>query len=424
MSSPAARTERVCVVVGASLAGLRACEGLRRGGYAGPVVVIGAESDGPYNRPPLSKAELTVDGHLEPDLFRVGPALADIEWRLGEAVTRADLTEDTVTTDSGDVVPWTGLVVATGLRPRRLDLPGPTLGRAAIRTIADARQLRSSLVPGASVVIVGAGFIGCELAMTIGALGVSVHVVDPLELPMERQLGGHLATVVQQQLLAAGVTLHLGVAPTAYLGGAAVEAVGLSDGSLVPATTVVEAVGSVPNTEWLAGNGLDVTDGVACDEQLRAGGRPDVFACGDVARFPHPLQTGTPRRMEHWTMAGDTGRHAGRALARHLNAVGVDDRPGDPDDAFAPMPSFWSDLGDLRLQSFGLPAEGMGDVRVLEGKLGGEVAVGYHREGALVGVVLLGLGQRYQLYRSRVAETLLDLQKGVTAMAGLIGRSL
>lgn len=389
-----------CVVVGASLAGLRACEGLRKGGYDGPIVVFGEEADLPYNRPPLSKTALTCSGDLEPEPFRIPPVLDDVEWRLGERVTGADLATRTVTAAGRDVQAWSGLIIATGLAPRRLDLPGPALGRHVIRTVGDARALRDALRPGGTAVVIGAGFIGCELAVSLVSAGIRTHVVDPLTLPMERQLGSLPGARVRETLLSSGVVLHLGAVPVAYEGDGSVEGVRLDDGVLIPATAVIEAVGSIPNTDWLAGNGLDITDGVACDGRLRVGGRPDVFACGDVARYPHPLQGGVPRRMEHWTMAGDTGRHAGRSLARHL--TGQELPPGD----FSPVPSFWSDLGSTRIQSFGLPGQGMEDIRVLEGDTGGDVAVGYHRDGSLVGVVLFGLGHRHQFYRGQVEQTL------------------
>ncbi len=387
--------ERV-IVVGAGLAGLRACEGLRRGGYTGALTVFGSEPDLPYNRPPLSKAALrAADSSLE---FRMPSSLDDVEWRLDAPVSAADLTGRTVT--SGDeVLGWRGLVIATGLTPRRLDLPGPAAGRHVLRTVRDAAGLREQIRSGSRVVVVGAGFIGCEVALTLTAMGARVHLVEPAGLPMAAQLGPLLGAVVRRRLLADGVTLHLGHPPTTWLGSERVEGVALADGTLLAADLVVEAVGSVPNVGWLAGNGLDLSDGVLCDDRLRVAARADVRACGDVARFPHPLRTGEPRRMEHWTLAGDTGRQAGRLLARTLTGA-------EPQAEKPVMPSFWSDLGSLRLQSFGIPGDGMGDIRVLEGEPEGEIAVGYHRDGLLTGVVLIGLGNRYQHYRREVDRSL------------------
>ena len=381
-------TDRV-VVVGASMAGLRAAEAVRKAGYAGEVVVIGDEPHMPYNRPPLSKTAL---GTAPDDLsFRIPRHARDATWRLGEPVTAADLSARTVTLSGGDTLGWSGLVIASGLRPRRLPLPGPD--RCVIRTIEDAARVRAALRPGTRLVVVGAGFVGCEVAAAARTLGARVDVVAPERVPVERPLGPLLGAALQRRHEAHGVRFHLGTVPVEYREASVV----LGDGTELPADLVVEAVGCTPATEWLAGTGLDLTDGVLCDNALRAGGRPDVVACGDLARFPNPLFDAVPRRVEHWTMATDTGKRAGTTLARHLTGAVGDEPP------FAPLPSFWSDQYGFRLQSYGAvgPAD---DVRVLEGDPDGEVAVGYHRTGRLTGVVLLGLGARYAHYRSLVTS--------------------
>lgn len=177
-----------------------------------------------------------------------------------------------------------------------------------------------------------------------------------------------------------GVSFVLGSGVTGFEGDDRVTGVVLSDGSVLPADVVVESVGSLANTEWLDGNGLDLSDGVLTDQHLRVGGRPEVVAVGDVARFPNPRYDGVPRRVEHWSMPADSAKHAAKVL------VG-----GDAGVApFAPLPTFWSDQHDFRLQSFGAPVLGLGDVRVLDGDPSGDVLVGYHRDGRLVGVVALG----------------------------------
>jgi NADPH-dependent 2,4-dienoyl-CoA reductase/sulfur reductase-like enzyme len=163
-----------------------------------------------------------------------------------------------------------------------------------------------------------------------------------------------------------------------------VTGVVLGDGTELPADVVVESVGSVANTEWLAGNGLDLTDGVLTDAHLRVGGLPHVVAVGDVARFPNPRYDGVPRRVEHWCIPTDTAKHAARTLLAHLHGADLDQ------ESFAPLPTFWSDQHEFRLQSFGAPALGTGDVRVLDGETSGDVLVGYHHGGRLVGVVALG----------------------------------
>ena len=385
------------------MGGLRAAEAVAKSGFDGEIVVIGAEPHPPYNRPPLSKDAL----HAEPDLtslqFRVPRAAKDVLWRLGQAVVGADLAARTVTTAAGDVVGWRGLVAATGLRPRRLPTPGPSGGRHVIRTVEDALALRASMTPGTRMVIVGAGFIGCEVAATARRLGVEVAVVAPEPVPMDRPLQSALGAALQRRHEAQGVRFHLGVVPVEFVGGARdpdrVAAVRLSDETVLDADVVVEAVGCAPNVEWLSGNGLDLRDGLLCDNQLRVEGRADVVACGDIARFPNLMFDDVPRRVEHWTMVTDTARRAGHTLGRYLADGELDAT------AFSPLPSFWSDQYDLRIQSFGAVGLGGADVRLLEGDLDGEAAVGYHRDDVLVGVVLVGLAGRHAHYRQVLSPT-------------------
>jgi len=390
------------VVVGASMGGMRAAEAVRKAGYLGPITVIGDEPHMPYNRPPLSKDALA--GRPDPQalVFRIPRAAQDVGWRLDTTVVAADLDGRTVTLDTGEQLPWQGLVIATGLRPRRLSIPGPTTGRHVIRTLADAQALREQLEPGQKLVVIGAGFIGCELAATGRKLGVSVDVVAPEAVPMQRPLGDMLGAALQSRHEAAGVRFHLGVLPVSFNGAAddptpaaddRVRSVSLSDGTVLPADVVVEAVGCATNVEWLDGNGLDLSDGVLCDNHLRVEGRPDVVACGDIAKFPNLLFDELPRRVEHWTMVTDTARRAGTTLGRHL----AGETPAD--DLFAPVPSFWSDQYDMRIQSFGAVGLGTEDIRVLDGSLDADVVVGYHRGGQLVGVVMIGFGGEHAAYR-------------------------
>ncbi|MEV2275297.1 FAD-dependent oxidoreductase [Nocardiopsis sp. NPDC049922] len=373
------------VVAGASMGGLRAAEHLRAAGWTGPITVVGAEPHMPYNRPPLSKEVLAGTDSFDSLALTPKASTADVEWRLGAAVVSADLDRRRLGLEGGDVLAFDGLVAATGVRARRLNHPGPTAGRHTVRTIDDARALAGALVPGARVVVVGAGFIGCEVAATALGLGVrDVTVVDPEPLPMLRALGDPLARELLRRHTERGVRFALGDGVAGFSGADRVTGVVLGDGTTLSADVVVEAVGSVPNTEWLQGNGLDLSDGVRTDRHLRVGGLPHVVAVGDVARFPNARYDGVPRRVEHWSIPTDTARHAARVLAAHLAG-------GEPDPApFAPLPTFWSDQHDLRLQSFGSPALGMADVRVLEGDLTGDAVVGYHDDGTLVGVVALG----------------------------------
>ncbi|UOB14919.1 NAD(P)/FAD-dependent oxidoreductase [Streptomyces sp. HP-A2021] len=370
------------VVAGASLGGLRAAEQLRAAGWTGGITVIGDEPHRPYNRPPLSKEVLAGKASFASLAFTPKPSAADVEWRLGTRVTTVRLAERTVELHDGAVLSYDGLVVATGMRPRRLRCPGPVEGRHTVRTIDDAQVLRDELTrPGVRVVVIGAGFIGCEVAATAVGLGAAeVTVVDPLPLPMVGPLGEMLARVLLTRHEERGVAFVLGQGVTAFEGDDRVTGVVLSDGSVLPADVVVESVGSVANTEWLDGNGLDLSDGVLTDQHLRVGGRPDVVAVGDVARFPNARYDGVPRRVEHWSVPTDSAKHAAKVLVGGEAGLAP----------FAPLPTFWSDQHDFRLQSFGAPALGLGDVRVLDGDIAGDVLVGYHRDGRLVGVVALG----------------------------------
>ncbi|MFE7213935.1 NAD(P)/FAD-dependent oxidoreductase [Streptomyces sp. NPDC057611] len=374
------------VVAGASMAGLRAAEQLRAAGYPGPITLVGEEPHMPYNRPPLSKEVLAGKAAFESLAFRPRAAVADAEWRLGTRVVAADLDRRLVELDDGETLSYAGLVVATGMRPRRLRCPGPLRGRHTVRTIDDARELRAALIrPGVRVVVVGAGFIGCEVAATAVALGAAeVTVVDPLPLPMAAPLGELLAGALLKRHEERGVRFALGTGVAGFEGADRVTGVLLGDGTVLPADVVVESVGSIANTEWLDGNGLDLTDGLLTDEHLRAGSRPEVVAVGDVARFPNARYDGVPRRVEHWSIPTDTAKHAARVLAAHLGGT---DAGLDP---FAPLPTFWSDQHDFRLQSFGAPGLGLGDVRILDGDPEGDVLAGYHQDGRLTGVVALG----------------------------------
>ena len=401
------------VVVGGSLGGLRAAESLRGAGFTGRLTVVSEEPWFPYNRPPLSKEALKAGVEHSTLEFRRRESVADVEWRLGSRAVASDLVARTVTLDDGEVIGWDGLVAATGLRPRRLPVPGPpperTAGRHVLRTLDDAVALREEIRPGSRVVVAGAGFIGCEAAATARTLSCEVVNVAVDPFPMVRPLGAQLAAEVQRRLETRGLSFRLGVGIDRFLGEDRVTGVRLSDGTDLPADVVIEAVGSRCNTEWLDGNGLDLSDGVLADGALRMvreDGTPvdGAHVVGDLARFPYAAVDATPRRIEHWSLPTDTGRRVGPVLAEwlHGDAEGygaVVDKP------FSPIPSFWSDLFELRLQSFGFP--GIGDeVRVLEGDLSWSVVMGYLRDGLLVGVVALDATKQAMAYRARLGMPL------------------
>jgi 3-phenylpropionate/trans-cinnamate dioxygenase ferredoxin reductase component len=406
------------VVVGAGLGGLRAAEQLRTAGYAGEVVVLGDEPHLPYNRPPLSKEGLATGLDHETVAFRRKASVDDVVWRLGGAantVVRADMSAHELHLADGATLAYDGLVMASGVSARRLPLDAPLSWRHVVRTLDDAATLRARLTQGPRVVVVGAGFIGCEVAATARILGCEADVVDPMAVPLVRPLGTELGAEIQRRHEQQGVRFHLGRTVAHVAGSDATGPTGLTldDGTELAATVVVEAVGSVPNVGWLDGNGLDLSDGVLCDAGLRAVGPAgpvrDAVAVGDIARFPNVLFDDVPRRVEHWNFPTETAKRAAKVLAADLAArTAGQDTSADPDPIeglgeYAPMPAFWSDQYDIRLQSFGLPGLGGEDIRVLEGDLAGDCAVGYHRDGVLVGVVLLGLAQRFGHYRGIIA---------------------
>lgn len=381
---------RTCVVVGAGLAGLRAAESLVRRGFQGTVTVLGDESVPPYSRPPLSKDVLAGDEGLDVPVLRTR-GYPSVTWYLGTHVVSANLAESVVTASDYRQFRFDGLVVATGVRPRRLTVPGPHAGRVALRTLDDLRHLRTAMETTNRVAVIGAGFLGCEVASTLARKGVYVDVVMREHAPMASALGGLVGEAMQQRLERQGVRFHRGEV-LAYEGTLGVEAVALSTGVSLPASVVVEAIGSEPNGEWLSGNALDLTDGVRCMPDLRVDGAERVVACGDIAAV-RDLATGAWTRVEHWLTASDTGTIAGATLARLMNGSPLPVAP-------RLLPSFWSDQAGIRIQGLGLPRNGVGDVRVLEGHVDGRAVVGYHHaDGSLAGVVLLDAGERHQHYR-------------------------
>ena len=275
-----------------------------------------------------------------------------------------------------------------------------------MRTLDDAMALRDELVPGARVVVVGAGFIGCEVAATARKLGCEVTIVAPGAEPLIRPLGAELGAELRRRHEAHGVTFHLGRTVAAMLGDFEFEGLQLDDGGIVPGDVLVEAIGSECNTDWLDATDLDLSDGVLADAALRAvlmdgTARDDVYVVGDIARFPNLLFDRVARRVEHWNIPTDTGKRAGAVLGAWLARDGSFDEVVAR--SFTPMPAFWSNQFEVSVQAYGLPALNDGDIRILQGELGISVAVGYYRAERLVGVVGLGLKAELLPYRQEIA---------------------
>lgn len=386
------------LIVGGGLGALRTAESLRASGYSGPITVVGDEPHLPYTRPPLSKEALLNGIDVAALEFRRKPAVDDVTWILGAPVTSASLADRTVTLADGRLLDFDALAIATGIRPRRLSIPGPQEGRVVLRTAEDAECIRDRLVPGSRVLIMGAGFIGCEVAATARRLGADVAVVALDDEPMVRPLGPGLGSAMRRRHEQHGVTFHLGHTIDAFNGDDRVQSASLSDGSELPADLVLEAVGSVANVEWLDGNGLDLSDGVLVDSamQVPTDAAP-VVAVGDIARHPNALFGPARRRVEHWGMPTDTGRRAGRTMAALLAGEEPDRSP------FAVVPSFWSDQYDHTLQSFGMPGLAT-QTRVADGEVDGPVIVEYLDDEGIVGVVGIDRTRDLAPYRAQLME--------------------
>ena len=390
------------------MAGLRVAEALRRFGYTGPITAIGDEPHAPYNRPPLSKEVLAGDEVSHATVaFPQRAATADVGWVLGSPVVSSDLEHQTVTTADGSIYEYSSLIAATGLRPKRQTYPNNLqAGRHVIRSLDDAIALRAALVPGARVVVLGAGFIGCETAATARKLGAEVTIVAPGSLPIGRIVGAGLAAEIMRRQQAQGVEFRMKRTVTDLVGEARVEGVLLDDGSLLPCDVFIEAIGSHCNTEWLEGNDIDVTDGVLTDSNLRAirtsgSAWDNVFAIGDVAKFPNPLFDDLARRVEHWNIPTESGKHVGQLVA--LQHSDAEDAPAKLAElmttGFRPVPSFWSDQFDVHLLAFGLLALA-DEHRLVQGDLSGDCVFEYYRAGKLVGAAGIGMRSVVQGYRN------------------------
>jgi len=381
------------VVVGAALAGLRAAEELRQRGFDGRIVMVGAEEHLPYDRPPLSKELLA--GECEPDAIALRRQPYDelaLEWRLGRRAIALDVANRTITIDDGEVLGFSGAVIATGAIPRLLPSTPELAGIYTLRTVEDSLAIRSAMDSGARVVVVGAGFIGAEVAATCRRRHLDVTVLEALPAPMVRGLGPVLGDVLAQLHRDHGVDLRLGTGVEGFDGRDRVERVRLADGSSVDADLVLVGIGITPATDWLEGSGLTLDNGVVCDATCLAA--PGVAAAGDVARWPNALFDGASMRLEHWTNAAEQGVAAAqRLLARD-----------DEAEPFAPVPFVWSDQYDVKIQVVG-HVHGDDDLEIVDGSLADRrFAAAVGREGRLVGGVAFSRPRPLMQLRRLVAE--------------------
>ncbi|MCX0270888.1 FAD-dependent oxidoreductase [Nocardia zapadnayensis] len=381
------------VIAGAGLAGLRTAEELRRAGYEGELVLLGDEPRAPYDRPPLSKQFVrgeTTATPLRPDEFYDEK---QIDLRLGTAATGVDTDAKQVQLADGSTIAYEHLVVATGLRPRLLPGADEVTGVHVLRSHDDAVAIREGLRDTTAALVIGAGFIGCELAASLRAQNVPVVLVEPQPAPLAGVLGAELGELVARWHRAEGVDLRCGVGVAGLLADPAgrVRGARLADGSEVTADLVVSGIGSRPVTDWLAGSGIELAEptaggGVFADEAGRTS-VPGVWAVGDVAAWRTP--TGEHRRIEHWTNAGEQAKLLTCAL------LGLA-APGIPQ-----VPYFWSDQYDLKLQALGTP-RATDDIRILADD-GRKFLAYYFREARLSGVVGAGMTGQVMKMRAKIA---------------------
>jgi NADPH-dependent 2,4-dienoyl-CoA reductase/sulfur reductase-like enzyme len=383
------------VVVGASLAGTRTVQALRAKGFEGSITLVGDEVHLPYDRPPLSKQFLA--GAWEED--RIGLATADLldgldlDLRLGRRAIRLDMASRRVGLDDGASLPFDDLVVATGSSPRRLPAMPALEGIHTLRTLDDARAIRAALADGSPrVVIVGAGFIGAEVAATARSGGLEVTVLEALPVPLSRGLGPELGPAVAALHGDHGVRLEVGATVAELQGTTRVEHVVLEDGTGIDADLVVVGIGTVPSTDWLAGSGLTVGNGLVCDEACRAVGTTGVWAAGDAANWPNQLFGGEQMRLEHWDNAANQGSAVGAAIATG-EAV-----------AFAPVPFVWSEQYDAMIQILGRP-HATDRVEVAIGSFEERSFVALlERDGLLSAVVGMNEARRTMRFRARLRD--------------------
>lgn len=366
------------VIVGASVAGVAVARALRSDGYNRHIVLLGAELDWPYDKPPLSKQVLTGEWDvartslLTPDEARE----LELDVRLGLRAESLDVAERQVVFNDGTRIGYDACVIATGCAARPSPW-GERPGVHVLRTLEDALAIRGAFARGGRVAVVGGGFIGSEVASSARALGLETTVIDPLELPMERLIGTTAANVFVDLAQRNGVDLRLGHGVEAIDSRGGAHVVRLADGSEIKATTVVVGIGAVANDGWLASSGLLVENGIVCDEFCRALGADQVYAAGDVARWRHPYEE-EPVRIEHWTNAVDQA-----GVVAHNVAY-----PDEPR-TYAPIEYVWTDQHGWKFQIVGRPVTGVGEEIV--GDLSAErprAAIVYEAEGGgLAGAV-------------------------------------
>jgi 3-phenylpropionate/trans-cinnamate dioxygenase ferredoxin reductase subunit len=386
---------RDITVVGASLAGLSTVRALREQAFEGRIVVVGEEKHAPYDRPPLSK-DFPAGTASESDISLVEPddTDLDVEWRLGRTATALDTAGRAVVLDDGEHLASDAVVLATGARARKLSSEA-LKGVHTLRTLDDARALKTDLVAGSRLVVIGAGFIGAEVASTAAGLGVEVDVVEAAAVPLQRALGTEMGQTCARLHAANGVRLHCGVGVSRLIGSPRVTGVLLDDGRELPADAVVVGVGAAPNVEWLEGSGLSLDNGVVTDARGMTG-VSSVVAVGDCANS-HRDYTGGRLRLEHWTNALQQPVAAASALLGTAHSL----------PAHHAVPYFWSDQYGYKIQFAGHRAAD-GSLRIEEGdpESGDFLALFLDASEAPVGVLGIGRPRPFARWRRELAKRL------------------
>ena len=362
-------------VVGASLAGLRAIEFLRRAKFQGELVLIGDEAHIPYDRPPLSKELLRGEWEVERLALRRGSYdELDVELLLGRRAASLDMRARAIVLEDETAVSFDGLIIATGGRARSLPNQPALGGIHVLRTLDDSLAIRRELEARPRVAVIGAGFIGAEVAASVKQLGLDVTMIEALDAPLAKTLGPQLGRTLQGVHERRGVKVLCGRTVERFEGRNRVTGLVLDDGTHVGCELVVVGIGMVPSVSWLEGSGIELEDGVRCDECLRAS-IDGVVAAGDVASWHNPLFE-ERMRVEHWTTAVEQARHAVSTLLA---------APGEAK-AFESVPMFWSDQFDIKIQGAGRPRP-TDELSVYGSADDGKLVALYGRNGRLVGAV-------------------------------------
>jgi NADPH-dependent 2,4-dienoyl-CoA reductase/sulfur reductase-like enzyme len=376
------------VIVGGGLAAARTAEQLRRAEYPGPITIVSDERHLPYDRPPLSKDMLRNADHdvvLKPQQFYDE---RDITLRLGAAAQSVDTAARVLSLADGSTLAYDELVIATGLAPKRIRSFPDLEGIRVLRSIGDSVALREHAARAQRAVIIGAGFIGCEVAASLRQLGVDVVIVEPQPTPLASVLGEKIGSLITRLHRAEGVDVRCGVGVASVTGTDKVEKVVLTDGTELDADVVVVGIGSHPVTGWLDGSGIEVDNGVVCDDAGRASAE-HVWAIGDVASWRS--EVGHQVRVEHWSNVAEQ--------ARVLVPAILGEAPGS---AAISVPYFWSDQYDVKIQCLGEPAAD-DVVHVVEDD-GRKFLAYYERDGVLTAVVGGGMPGKVMKARAKIAS--------------------